>query len=143
ELFHLLTRHNPDKKDALYRTINFEKSNRIEYPTAIVDRVITNPDAPFLDHTIKLTINGEQKEAVFILLANKDYSGGSFFDYMEQKLMIVDGSANNKAPVLVNNMLVLYDFAEATDLKEKIGNNTPYTLHPEEILADHFVALIK
>src|SRR5690554_1805003 len=74
ELFHLLTRYNPDKRDALYQTINFEKSNRIEYPAAIVDRIITNPDAPFLDHTIKLTINGQQKEAVFILLASRDYT---------------------------------------------------------------------
>jgi hypothetical protein len=40
-------------------------------------------------------------------------------------------------------MPVLKNFAAATDLKQKIGNNTNYTLHPEEILAEHFVMLVQ
>src|SRR5690554_4391030 len=78
ELFHILTRHNADKKDPLYETINFHKSNRIEYPASIQDHVLTNPDAPFLDHTISLNIDGEQRDAVFILYTGKDWDGGSF-----------------------------------------------------------------
>ena len=143
ELFHILTRHNPEKRDELYKTINFNKSNRISYPEAIKDHIVTNPDAPFLDHTIQLTIDGEQKEAVFILYTGKDYESGSFFNQWQQKLMLVEGGANNKAPILVNNAPVLLDFSAASDLKEKIGNNTSYTLHPEEILADHFIMLVK
>lgn len=143
ELFHILTRFNPVKKDELYQTINFEKSNRIEYPSAIKDNIVTNPDAPFLEHTIKLTIDGVQKEAVFILYSEKNYESGSFFNYMKQKLMLVEGGNNNKAPVLNNGMPVLLDFSAASDLKEKIGRNTSYTLHPEEILSDHFVTLVK
>lgn len=143
ELFHLLTRFNPDKQDELYKTINFHKSNRISYPPAIKDHTVTNPDAPFLEHTINLTIDGEEKEAVFILYTGKDYVSGSFFNLWQQKLMLVEGGTNNKAPVLVNNMPVLLDFSAASDLKDKIGRNTSYTLHPEEILADHFIALVK
>lgn len=142
ELFHILTRFNPDKRDELYETINFQKSNRITYPDAIKDNIVTNPDAPFLEHTIKLTINGEQKEAVFILYSEKDYESGSFFDQMQQKLMLVEGPADNKKPVLVNGNPVLLDFSAASDLKDKIGRNTSYTLHPEEILADHFIMLV-
>ena len=142
ELFHILTRFNPEKKDELYKTINFNKSNRITYPAAIHDHVVTNPDAPFIEHTINLTIEGEQKEAVFILYTGKDYESGSFFTQMMQKLMLVEGDANNKSAVLVNNMPLLYDFSAASDLKDKIGRNTSYTLHPEEILADHFVTLV-
>jgi hypothetical protein len=143
ELFHILTRYNPEKRDELYKTINFNKSNRISYPDAIKDNVVTNPDAPFLEHTINLTIDGKEKEAVFILHAEKDYESGSFFNQMTQKLMLVEGGSNNKVPVLVNNAPVLLDFEAASDLKEKIGNNTSYTLHPEEILAEHFIILIK
>src|SRR5690606_36931551 len=143
ELFHILTRFNPDKRDELYQTINFQKSNRISYPDAIKDNVVTNPDAPFLEHTIQLTIDGQQKEAVFILYTEDDYTSGSFFDQMQQKLMLVEGPANNKKPILVNNEPILLDFSAATDLKEKISRNTYYTLHPEEILADHFIILVK
>lgn len=142
ELFHILTRHNPEKRDELYKTINFHKSNRIEYPASIKDEVVTNPDAPFLDHTINLTINGQEKEAVFILHTEREWDGGSFSKYMKQKLMQVEGSADNKTAVIVDGMPVLNDFSEASDLYEKIGKNTTYTLHPEEILADHFIALV-
>lgn len=143
ELFHILTRYNPEKRDELYKTIGFNKSNRITYPSAINDHIVTNPDAPFLEHTINLTIDGAQKEAVFILYSGKDYESGSFFEQMLQKLMLVEGSANNKAAVLVDDKPVLYDFSAASDLTEKLGGNTNYTLHPEEILADHFVMLVK
>ena len=127
ELFHILTRYNPDKRDELYKTINFHKSNRISYPEAIKDYIVTNPDAPFLEHTIELTIDGEQKEAVFILYTGKDYESGSFFTQM---------------PVLIDGKPVLRDFSAASDLGDKIGKNTGYTLHPEEILADHFIMLV-
>jgi hypothetical protein len=142
ELFHILTRFNPEKRDELYKTINFQKSNRINYPDAIKDHIVTNPDAPFLEHTIKLTIDGEQKEAVFILYTGKDYESGSFFDQMQQKLMLVEGPADNKKPVFVDGKPVLLDFSAASDLQDKIGKNTSYTLHPEEILADHFIMLV-
>ena len=142
ELFHILTRYNPEKRDELYKTINFQKSNRIGYPDAIKDHIVTNPDAPFLEHTVKLTIDGEQKEAVFILYTGKDYESGSFFTQMQQKLMLVEGSADDRKPVLIDGKPVLLDFSAASDLGDKIGKNTGYTLHPEEILADHFIMLV-
>ena len=142
ELFHILTRFNPDKRDELYKTVNFHKSNRISYPETIKDHVVTNPDAPFLEHTIKLTIDGVEREAVFILHAEHDYESGSFFQQMKQKLMLVEGPANDKKAILVNGEPILLDFAAASDLEEKIGKNTSYTLHPEEILADHFIMLV-
>lgn len=143
ELFHILTRYNPETRDELYKTINFYKSNRITYPEAIVNHVVTNPDGPFLEHTIRLTIEGKEKEAVIILYTGKDYDGGSFFDEMQRKLMIVEGPPNDKKPVLVNGQPLLFDLTAATDFKDKTGRNTNYTLHPEEILADHFMILVK
>ena len=48
ELFHILTRFKPEKRNALFKTILiFTESNRIEYPEGIRDFIITNPDAPF------------------------------------------------------------------------------------------------
>src|SRR5690606_14728937 len=132
----------PDKRDELYETINFKKSNRISYPEAIKDHIVTNPDAPFLEHTINLTIDGQQREAVFILHAESDYESGSFFTQMKQKLMLVEGPANDKKPVLVGGDPILLEFSAASDLEDKIGKNTSYTLHPEEILADHFIMLV-
>src|SRR5690606_2352275 len=98
ELFHILTRFNTDKRDEMYKTIHFNKSNRITYPVAIKDHIIINPDALFLEHTITLTIDGVQREAVIILHAENDYESGSFFNQMKRKLMLVEGPANDKQP---------------------------------------------
>ncbi|MFC4870610.1 hypothetical protein [Negadavirga shengliensis] len=142
ELFHILTRHKPERRNDLFATINFHESNRIEYPPAIRDMIITNPDAPFLEHTITVKIDNQDEEVVFILISEEEWDGGSFFTYMKQRLMYVEGGNENKKAILVNNMPVLRNFAAASDLKQKIGNNTTYTLHPEEILAEHFVMLV-
>lgn len=142
ELFHIYSRANPEKRDELYKTINFEKCNRIDLPPAIKDMEITNPDAPLYEHFLTVEINGEQKDVVFIIYSETPYSGGSFFNYMQQKLMLVEGDNNNKSPVLVNDQPILKDFSEASNLDELVGTNTDYNLHPEEILADHFAFLI-
>lgn len=142
ELFHIYSRMNTAKRDQLYATINFEKCNSITLPAAIRDGEITNPDAPFYEHFLTVEINGEQKDVMFIIYSENPYTGGSFFSYLSQKLMIVEGDANNKTPVLINGSPVLKDFSEASNLKALIGNNTNYTLHPEEVLADHFSLLI-
>ncbi|SHM35486.1 hypothetical protein SAMN04488057_101180 [Cyclobacterium lianum] len=143
ELFHILTRFKPEVRKDLFETINFYESNRIAYPESIRDFVITNPDAPFLEHTITLQIDGQSEEVVFILISEEEWDGGSFFTYLKQRLMFVEGGDDDKQATLVDNMPVLKNFAAATDLKQKIGDNTSYTLHPEEILAEHFVMLLQ
>lgn len=143
ELFHILTRFKPEIRSELFETIHFTESNRIVYPEGIRDLVITNPDAPFLEHTITVEIDGESEEVVFILIAEEEWDGGSFFTYLKQRLMYVGGAADEKQAVLVEDMPVLRNFSAATDLKQKIGTNTDYTLHPEEILAEHFVMLVQ
>jgi hypothetical protein len=143
ELFHLFSRINTAKRDELYATINFHKSNQISFPASLQDKVITNPDAPLLEHTINVTIDGKEEEAVFVILAKEDWSGGGFFGYIDQKLMLLEGDQNNKTAKMVNGEPVLKDFGDAPDLEAKIGTNTDYTLHPEEILADHFSLLVR
>jgi len=143
ELFHLFSRKSPSKRDALYKTINFNKSNLISYPASISDMIITNPDAPFIEHTINLTINGQPEEAVLILMSDEAYQGSSFFGYIKQRLMLVEGGADNKTAKLVNGQPVLKELTDASDLYQKIGTNTDYTYHPEEILADHFSLLVR
>src|SRR5690606_38287661 len=145
ELFHLFTRKNETQRDQLYTTIQFNKTNRIDFPASIKDRIITNPDAPVIEHTINLTINGQQQEAVLILYSDKAWDGGNFLNNIsaKQKLMLVEGGPNNKTAKLVNGEPVLLELSAATDLYDKIGKNTGRTYHPEEILADHFSLMVR
>ncbi|MGN6546783.1 MAG: hypothetical protein ACTHK7_17135 [Aureliella sp.] len=157
ELFHILSRHDAELRQRLYRAIGFEPCAELELPESLQKRRITNPDAPIDNHCIKIkttAIDGKSQEqwAVPILTSTADKydtaRGGEFFDYLIFKLILVDraaGGANAQKktmPILADGQPVLIDPHEAGGLMEQIGRNTDYIIHPDEILADNFVILV-
>ena len=142
EVFHVYSRKNKAKRDAIYATIGFKPCNKIEVPAEIKPLYMLNPDAPHLEHYIELNIDGKAQEAVFITYSARPWNGGGFFDKLQKRLMIVEGADNAKKPKIVGNFGVYKGYAEASDLRKKIGTNTGYDLHPEEVLADHFATLV-
>jgi len=142
ELFHIYTRANPSKRDELYKTINFEKCKEITLPAEYQAKRITNPDAPTLEHCLSVQIDGKQQDVVFVTYANRVYEGGSFFHYLKQSLLLVEGDASNKMAILNNEAPIYKDYNDASNLVELIGDNTNYNIHPEEILAEHFRCLV-
>lgn len=144
ELFHVLSRHNPVMRDAVYGVIGFKKCNEIKMPASLTDYTIANPDAPRNQHYIEVTYEGKDVCAVpFIYSSRGDYDaerGGSFMRYMESDLLIVakaDGEKDFK-PVIKDGKPVIVDFEEVEGFYEKIGRNTGYIIHPEEVLASNF-----
>ena len=147
ELFHILSRTNPQLREALYEMIGFRKCDELQFPASLTERKITNPDAPRNDHYIRLNIRGRETLAVPVLFAEPEkYSparGGEFFDYLQFKFLLVEkkgGSAvkfleENSAPVLVSPK-------EVSGFFEQIGRNTTYVIHPEEVLAENFALLL-
>ncbi len=142
ELFHVYSRANPTKRDALYALLGFAKCNTIAYPASLANRKMTNPDAPTLEHFITIDFNGQTEDAVILLYANADYSSGDFFQYMTKELLILEGDADNKKAKLVNGNPDLRAFDTPSNLLTQIGSNTDYSLHPEEISAEHFRMLV-
>ena len=142
ELFHVYSRANPAQRDALYATIGFHKTNAISLPEPLASRKISNPDAPVHDHVIEVTIDGTPQEAIFLIYAKRDYTQGSFFDYLNKRLLLVEGDNTNKQARLEDGQPVLRDYDEATDLRDIIGRNTSYDIDPEEVMADHFTLLV-
>ena len=142
ELFHVYSRETPSVRDELYKTIHFNKGNKISLPDAIADRGISNPDAPDIEHYITVSINGESQDVVFITYAKREYTEGTFFDYLDKKLMLLEGGDDIKRPLLVDGRPVLKEFGDAENLRSLIGNNTSYDIHPEEVLAEHFMLLV-
>lgn len=142
ELFHVYSRFNPEKRDTLYETIGFQKTNEIQLPPSLEESKISNPDAPVHDHIIALTIDGEPQEAIFFLYADRDYQGGSFFDYLNKRLLLVEKKGDDYQVLLQDGQPVLRLYEVASDLRDKIGRNTNYDIDPEEVMADHFTLLI-
>ena len=147
ELFHVLSRHDGALRARLYRIIGFEVREPIEFPKSLADRRITNPDAPLVDCTIELTnAEGQSVVGAPILYASPaSYNAekkGSMFGYLTFRLLAVENDGGRWQARLVRGEPVVIDPKKEPAFFEKIGKNTNYVIHPDEILADNFVHLV-
>jgi len=143
ELFHVWSRFNPAGRDAVYALFGFKPCARIAYKEAMNNRVITNPDCPFLMHYITVNAGGRLQDVALMLYAQSEFAPGKTMDdYAAVGLLALTGKGRMKQPMLVDGAPVIYGLQEVPDLFRQIGTNTQYVLHAEEISAEHFAALV-
>lgn len=147
ELFHVLSRHQPMLRSELYAIIGFQTCPPIALPASLADRKLTNPDAPLIDCHIELTAGGNKTfiAAPILYASAKQYdpkAGGTFFKYLTFRLMVIEKHDGQWRPVMKGEQPVVIDAAKEPAYFEKIGRNTRYIIHPDEILADNFVHLV-
>lgn len=148
ELFHVISRANPELRDKLYASIGFEKCDELGFPSELKTRKLTNPDSPKNDHCIKLKVADAECWAIPILYSDSEKydveRGGEFFKYLKFALCLVDRSATGSGvkPQYDGRTAKLVGMEEVTGFYEQVGKNTQYILHPEEILADNFARLV-
>jgi hypothetical protein len=148
ELFHVLSRRDGALRQRLYRIIGFEVCDPIELPSSLAPRKLTNPDAPLIDCTIELkSEDGKVFTGAPVLYANANQydatKGGSIFQYLTFRLLVVERKDNRWQPLLLDTgEPVVIDAKKEDAFYEKIGKNTNYVVHPDEILADNFVHLV-
>jgi hypothetical protein len=146
EVFHVLSSHNPRLRERLYAIIGFRPCDEVPLPEQLAGLKITNPDAPQNNYFI--TANWKGQAADWLPLLVSKYGrfdpgrGASLFNYLDFKLMLLDGAGSSRRAALRGGRPVLVESSEVPGYGEQIGANTKYIIHPEEILADNFVALI-
>ena len=147
ELFHVLSRHDREIRDRLYRVIGFERCPEVELPEPYARRRITNPDAPVNAHRIRVQHEGRQFWAVPVLYSRSErydpLQGGSFFKYLQFRLLleaVEDEGAADSTPAVSPSRLV--EVKEVSGFFEQIGRNSSYIIHPEEILAVNFALIV-
>jgi hypothetical protein len=151
ELFHVASSQDAELRARLYAVIGFEMCDPVEVPASLAGRKLTNPDGPLLDCTIAIEHEGRPLSLAPLLYASaENYDatrGGTIFDYLTFRLLEVEpapgaeGGATWRA-VERDGRPSLYDPAKLTDFHRKIGRNTEYIIHPDEILADNFSLLV-
>lgn len=133
ELFHCLTRANPEFRAAMYAVLGFtvEPEDYVFGPE-IQARIISNPDVAHHDAHAAFLIDGKWRECVLVFLAGKPFeaAGDSFFDGMTTGLVPVD------------DLSKLYTSEDAENFWQVFGENTDYVIDPEETLADNFALTI-
>jgi hypothetical protein len=148
ELFHILSTNDSKIKEALYEVINFRKCDDIELPEKIREIKITNPDGIKNDHYVELQYKDDIINVVPIIYSSvPKYDvaiGGEFFRYLKIGLLAVEKTGDKWRYMRdSDNEPVLLELRDAPDYFNKIGYNTSYIFHPEEILADNFALMVQ
>lgn len=146
ELFHILSRNDPEMRSELYEIIGFKTGPDIQLPADLQKKKITNPDGFRHDAVIVVQHENQSLPVVPILFASVDSydpaKGGEFFQYLTFKLMPVRSSGGRYMPLTSGAKTPLLTPGEVQGFYEQIGRNTKYIIHPDEILAENFVHLI-
>lgn len=147
ELFHIMSRANPDLREKLYAAIGFAKCNEVAFPPELKSRKITNPDAPRNDHCIRVKVAGKEHWAIPIMFSSAQRydvdRGGEFFSYLQFQLLLVERPNDGPTvrPIVDGRKPKLVGMQQVSGFFEQVGENTGYIIHPEEILADNFALL--
>lgn len=146
ELFHILSRNNVDLRLRLYWIIGFEPCDPLQIPTTLKGRRITNPDEPQQRYRVQLMHNDRSIQVTPILLwktasFDLDQSRG-LFDGWEAGWLEIAKNVDGWIVVRNNGIPVIHKFADLPALQRRVGSNTDYVIHPEEILAENFAHLV-
>lgn len=175
ECFHLFSKNHPEERLALYDAIHYRATPQpIELPdipwgppghqAPMRELRITNPDESGLDVYIDMQVpasptasagtphGGADDPAVIVrrslaplLLADRPYDGGVFFDYLQWWfLAITRDAAGRWVPVIdAQGRPLLYDSAPLMPqyLSLVTANFTQEIFQPDEILAQNFVLM--
>ncbi len=146
ELFHIWSRNNPVGRDRLYNSIGFEKCPPLSgLAPGFESILITNPDAHLYDYWFVTKIEGKKGYVMPLLLATSSYDesvGGEFFHYFTLYFMALREQDGATIPLVKDSRYALLAIDQVEGYDERVGRNTDYIIHPDEILADNFVYLI-
>jgi len=140
EIFHVYSRFNPDKRIQLYELIGFEKAVNIQLPEELDRRLLLNPDGIDIEYVVTVSSAYDTAQLIPLLYSKTPEIAANspgFFTYLQFELFeIIQAKEGCKG--------TMQDRFQA-DFQRQISNNTGYTWHPDEILAENFsfLALIK
>ena len=129
ELFHCLTRSNPQFRADMYSLIHFTVTDtEYELPPCVLERYISNPDVEHHDSYATFLIDGKPVDCYTVWTTTKSYAEAQ------------SGFMSNDATVLVpvDGTDVYYTREQASNFDEIFGENTGYVADPEECMADNF-----
>ncbi len=140
EAFHVLTRANPGLREGLYSAIGFRACAAVELPEALERLRLTNPDAPQSRHAVLVRWRCRPVEVLpFVHFASESVDPkAGFVSQMHTSWLVVERRQDRCVARDEGATL-----EELEGLREQVGNNTGYLIHPEEILADNFALLYR
>lgn len=144
ELFHVASRTGGDAfRDRVYDLLGFVRLPRpLKAPPELEARRLTNPDAHAYAYAITVNTADGPRRVVPVLSSSKPLPEARqvpFGHMLELNLLAVDANgvwARSPAGTLLGYPV------EETDYAKRVGINTGYIVHPDEVLADNFSLLV-
>jgi hypothetical protein len=138
EVFHILSRSNPELRETLYSAIGFKRCDTVVIPPEIEALRVTNPDTVENRHTISVLYGGEKVEALpYIRFLSADIDPRQGFMKQTKVLWLLTDRKDGECRARSGPDASVPP-QELGGLYEQVGRNTEYLFHPEEILADNF-----
>jgi len=144
EIFHIYSRTNLDKRAELYELIGFRKVTNIQFPEELDRRLLLNPDGVDIEYLIEVSDIGDTTQLILLLHSNTSEittNDKSFFAYADIELFEVEKEDDTWFVQTKDGYKSTMQARFQTDFQRKIGPNTGYIWHPDEILADNFAFL--
>ena len=127
EVFHVLTRNDPDFRARMYKAIGFEIDEEIPFGEDVKRVIVSNPDVPKYDCSAYFTLNGKKKKGTIVSYFSAEWTRDVYpFEYMLPGVVFYDEP--NK----------IYTVDEISDFWDVVGRNTDYVIAAEECMADNF-----
>ena len=143
----MLSRNAPERRNALYAIVGYRDCGPLKWPPELAARRITNPDAPDDRYCITLQRGGAPLTFYPVIFAKEEVFDpalpGTYLERLQFKLLAVMGVGTDWTPGRAGDALVMLDAANVPEYFTAIGLNTRYIIHPEEILADNFILLVR
>lgn len=143
ELFHVISNGHRELRPELYGLLGFTECGEVALPDEIRRWLITNPDSYENNYRIDVLENDEVVSVMPVhLFSNERYrrrSGGTFFAYIETRLLVLDESEGKTTLRTRDGHPVMLDANACREYMRKVARNTRYMLQPEEVLAENFV----
>lgn len=129
EMFHCLTRCNPEFRAKMYSLIDFTVvDSDYEIPACVKEQYLSNPDVEHHNSYATFVIDGKEVDCFTVCITTKNYAEAqtNFSQCDEVVLVPIDGTD------------CYYTKEQASNFNEVFGENTNYVNDPEECMADNF-----
>ena len=145
ELFHVISRNDPELATRVYGAFGFEPVGELEWPPEWGAARLSNPDAPHHRHAVRIEVDGKPVPVMPVLVATRTTlnPGESFFNVLEVRLVAIEPTVpTGRSQAMRRNGEPAWYPVGTLAYLQRMGGNTPYIIHPEETAADHFAYLV-
>ncbi len=143
ELFHVVSRGNPNLRKKLYGLIGFEPIPHFPNLCPVLQKqILSNPDGMDMQYAITLSDSIQAIPIIFSETGKYNPGKKKYFDYLRFDLFRVRLGNDGEYVECDQNGKTTIPLSATPDFFQKIKDNTRYIIHPDEILADNFKIIL-